>query len=67
MSALTDQCRAGEDYRRGIIEMAPLADYLTVNVSSPNTPGLRDLSAGTPHRIVGGGADARGEDGRRCC
>src|SRR3546814_9608547 len=23
--------------------MAPLADYLTVNISSPNTPGLRAL------------------------
>src|SRR5690606_30335990 len=26
-------------------ELAPLADYLVVNVSSPNTPGLRDLQA----------------------
>lgn len=25
--------------------LAPLADYLVVNVSSPNTPGLRDLQA----------------------
>lgn len=25
--------------------LAPLADFLTVNVSSPNTPGLRDLQA----------------------
>ena len=31
------------DYVRGIEAMAPLADYLTVNVSSPNTPGLRGL------------------------
>lgn len=29
--------------------LAPLADYLAVNVSSPNTPGLRDLQ--TPDRI----------------
>lgn len=34
------------DYVRGIRTMAPLADYLTVNISSPNTPGLRDLQAG---------------------
>jgi dihydroorotate dehydrogenase len=31
------------DYVTGIQVMAPLADYLTVNISSPNTPGLRAL------------------------
>jgi dihydroorotate dehydrogenase len=31
------------DYVAGAERMAPLADYLTVNVSSPNTPGLRRL------------------------
>ena len=31
------------DYARGVREMAPLADYLTINISSPNTPGLRAL------------------------
>ena len=31
------------DYTRGVARFARLADYLTVNVSSPNTPGLRDL------------------------
>ncbi|HEX8239137.1 MAG TPA: quinone-dependent dihydroorotate dehydrogenase [Allosphingosinicella sp.] len=31
------------DYAAGVREMAPLADYLTINVSSPNTPGLRAL------------------------
>jgi dihydroorotate dehydrogenase len=31
------------DYAAGIASLAPLADYLTVNVSSPNTPGLRGL------------------------
>ena len=24
----------------------PYADYITVNISSPNTPGLRDLQGG---------------------
>lgn len=33
------------DYLAGIAAFAPLADYLTVNVSSPNTPGLRDLQS----------------------
>lgn len=32
-----------DDYRYGVRMLAPLADYVTVNVSSPNTPGLRDL------------------------
>ncbi|MDI1297378.1 MAG: quinone-dependent dihydroorotate dehydrogenase [bacterium] len=31
------------DYVTGVTCMAPLADYLTVNISSPNTPGLRAL------------------------
>ena len=33
------------DYLAGIRAMAEVADYLTVNISSPNTPGLRDLQA----------------------
>ncbi|GGE04279.1 dihydroorotate dehydrogenase (quinone) [Tsuneonella deserti] len=33
------------DYLAGIATFAPVADYLTVNISSPNTPGLRDLQA----------------------
>jgi dihydroorotate dehydrogenase len=31
------------DYVQGVALLAPLADYLTINVSSPNTPGLRNL------------------------
>ena len=34
------------DYVAGITAMTPVADYLTVNISSPNTPGLRNLQAG---------------------
>ncbi len=33
------------DYVIGVKRFADLADYLTVNVSSPNTPGLRNLQA----------------------
>ena len=33
------------DYRATATTLGPLADYLVVNVSSPNTPGLRDLQA----------------------
>lgn len=32
-----------EDYVKGVKLFAPVADYLVVNVSSPNTPGLRDM------------------------
>ncbi|GDY13602.1 dihydroorotate dehydrogenase [Planctomycetota bacterium] len=35
--------QALDDYRASVRLLAPLADYLVVNVSSPNTPGLRDL------------------------
>ena len=33
------------DYEAGVKRFAPLASYLTVNISSPNTPGLRDMQA----------------------
>jgi len=35
--------RAAEDYLTLLRAFAPLADYLAINVSSPNTPGLRQL------------------------
>ena len=31
------------DYRHAVAALAGLADYVTLNISSPNTPGLRDL------------------------
>lgn len=31
------------DYENGMRNLGPLADYLVLNLSSPNTPGLRDL------------------------
>ena len=34
------------DYELGVKRFAPLASYLTVNISSPNTPGLRNMQAG---------------------
>ncbi|KAK1755435.1 hypothetical protein QBC47DRAFT_422696 [Echria macrotheca] len=42
------------DYVRCVQRLAPYADVLVVNVSSPNTPGLRDLQATEPlTRILG--------------
>jgi dihydroorotate dehydrogenase len=40
-----DAEHAVSDYVKSTRLLAPLADYLVVNVSSPNTPGLRDLQA----------------------
>jgi dihydroorotate dehydrogenase len=34
------------DYVRMIEQFAPFACYVTINISSPNTPGLRDLQQG---------------------
>lgn len=36
---------AVDDYRTSARILAPLADYVAVNVSSPNTPGLRSLQS----------------------
>lgn len=38
---------AAEDYLTLVRQLGPLADYIAVNVSSPNTPGLRDLQTAT--------------------
>ncbi len=40
---LTEPGQAADDYAFCAKELAQYADYLVVNVSSPNTPGLRDL------------------------
>ena len=42
-SRVTPVERATADYERSARVLAPHADYLVVNVSSPNTPGLRGL------------------------
>lgn len=44
-SKVTPPERAAEDYAASARLLGPLAAYLVVNVSSPNTPGLRDLQA----------------------
>lgn len=44
-SKVTPLADAAGDYAISAREVAPWADYLVVNVSSPNTPGLRDLQA----------------------
>ncbi|MFN8072711.1 MAG: quinone-dependent dihydroorotate dehydrogenase [Mycobacterium sp.] len=44
-SKVTPPEQAAEDYASSARLLGPLAAYLVVNVSSPNTPGLRDLQA----------------------
>ncbi|MBO0834365.1 MAG: quinone-dependent dihydroorotate dehydrogenase [Actinobacteria bacterium] len=43
---------AAADYARTAQLLAPVADYLVLNVSSPNTPGLRDLQASGELRLL---------------
>ena len=48
------------DYAAGLARVAALADYVAVNVSSPNTPGLRAWQAGDAlGRLLAALADAR--------
>ncbi|MGA4668468.1 quinone-dependent dihydroorotate dehydrogenase [Propionibacteriaceae bacterium Y1923] len=42
---LTANENAIDDYSRALRNVAPVADYVAINVSSPNTPGLRDLQS----------------------
>jgi dihydroorotate dehydrogenase len=58
------------DYVTGLTCLWPLADYFTINISSPNTPGLRDLQGGEAlQELLGRIAEARrgleARDGRR--
>src|SRR5579883_2767762 len=41
--ANSDSSDRVQDYVRGIKAFADVADYFTINISSPNTPGLRAL------------------------
>jgi dihydroorotate dehydrogenase len=43
IGANADSSDRPADYVRGVEAFANVADYFTINVSSPNTPGLRDL------------------------
>ena len=41
-----------EDYRIAVARLAAYADYITLNISSPNTPGLRDLQTADNLRLL---------------
>jgi dihydroorotate dehydrogenase len=51
---------AADDYLACLERVYPLASYVTANVSSPNTPGLRDLQEGESlQRLISALMDAR--------
>jgi dihydroorotate dehydrogenase len=51
------------DYAAGIRAFARLADYLVVNISSPNTPGLRAMQSREPLQRLLAAATAARDDG----
>jgi dihydroorotate dehydrogenase len=68
-----DSSDAAADYVIGVRRFAGVADYLVVNISSPNTPGLRDLQSKANLEelsiaVIEARDDvaAKSDDGRRC-
>ena len=58
----TPVARALSDYRLCYEKVYPCADYVAINISSPNTPGLRDLqSEDALEALLGGLAEQRRE------
>lgn len=58
--------RAADDYLHCLEKVFPYADYVTVNVSSPNTPGLRELQgAGALDALLASLVQRRRELSRR--
>jgi dihydroorotate dehydrogenase len=56
------------DYVAGVRAMAPVAKYLTINISSPNTPGLRQLQdEGALNALLEAVNEARAKDGPPIC
>eukprot|EP00586_Coscinodiscus_wailesii_P016858 CAMPEP_0172505170 /NCGR_PEP_ID=MMETSP1066-20121228/184151_1 /TAXON_ID=671091 /ORGANISM="Coscinodiscus wailesii, Strain CCMP2513" /LENGTH=464 /DNA_ID=CAMNT_0013281667 /DNA_START=56 /DNA_END=1450 /DNA_ORIENTATION=+ len=50
------------DYVKGIKQLGPYADYIVINISSPNTPNLRSLQKSEPlHRLLTAAARQRDE------
>lgn len=59
-NAVTPLADAGKDYATCLERVYPLADYVTVNISSPNTRGLRDLQHGEHlRRLLAGLKDSQ--------
>lgn len=55
-----------QDYEDGIKTLGPYADYLVINISSPNTPGLRNLQKSEPiRRLLKAAIEKRDELGNK--
>lgn len=70
VGANKDSADFAADYVAGIHTFADLASYFTVNISSPNTPGLRDLQKTAAlddllARVLAARDEAAGKHGRR--
>lgn len=62
---VTPEDEAPADYALSALRLAPYADYMVINVSSPNTPGLRNLQGVEQLRpLVAAVRDALTEAGR---
>ena len=56
-----------DDYRTAVARLARFADYITLNISSPNTPGLRTLQAGDNlRRTIAAGREGMAAAGVAC-
>jgi len=61
IGANKDSAERSADYRAAFARLSPFADYVAVNVSSPNTPGLRALQDREPLRaLLGALVEERG-------
>ena len=61
----TPLAEAGQDYLEVLDRVYSFADYLAVNVSSPNTPGLRELQGGRWIEALLGDLVSRGREAAR--
>ncbi len=51
------------DYAHGVRQVRDRAAFITLNISSPNTPGLRGLQGEALPELLAAAAEARGDDG----
>ncbi|HUP67211.1 MAG TPA: quinone-dependent dihydroorotate dehydrogenase [Sphingomicrobium sp.] len=64
LGANKDSADRVADYVAGVRAMSQVADYLTINISSPNTPGLRQLQdEGALRSLLSAIDEARPADG----
>jgi dihydroorotate dehydrogenase len=66
VGANKDTADKAEDYVKGITALYGLGDYFTINISSPNTPGLRNLQTRAAlDDLLARAIEARNEEAQR--